>query len=290
MDPTPTTLGAVQAASIAWLERRGVDAPRRSVELLIQHALGLDRLHVYLQHDRPLTPSELATLRELVRRRGAHEPVAHLLGAWEFFGLELEVTASVLVPRPETEEVVARALAELPADSEARIVDLGTGSGAIAIALAVERPGVSVVAVDVSADALAVAARNVERHRVGARVRLVEGSWWEPLRGAEPFDLVVSNPPYVDPARPELCADDVRRYEPGLALWTPPGQPAAAYEAIAAGLDVMLRPGGAVVLETGIGAAAAARAVLERCAVLTDVDLLDDLARRPRILVARRRG
>lgn len=283
----PERVVAVLEAATAWLERRGVDAPRRSVELLMQHVLGVDRLHLYLAHDRPLDTAERDRLRGLVARRGQHEPVAHLLGSWEFHGHELAIDGNVLIPRPETEGLVDLALERLGAGPR-RIADLGTGSGAIAIAVAHARPDATVVAVDVSEAALEIAARNVATHALAERVALVLGSWWEPLAGVEPFDLVIANPPYVDPARPELCADDVRRYEPGVALWTPPGHPGAAYEAIAAGLRRHLVPGGTVALETGIGADRAALEALQRTPGLGEVELRDDLEGRPRYLLARR--
>jgi release factor glutamine methyltransferase len=281
----PDTVLGVLAAAEGYLARRGVDAPRRSVELLMGRVLGLDRLALYLAHDRPLSESELARMRELVVRRARHEPLAYLLGDHEFHGHLLEVTPDVLIPRPETEGLVDLAIAAAP--SGARCVDLGTGSGAIAIALALARTDVSVVAVDASREALAVAQRNVARHGLSARVRLVHGSYWEPLAGEAPFDLLVGNPPYVDPSRRELVADDVARYEPGVALWTPPGRPAAAYEAIVGGLVGRLAPGAPVLLETGVGAAEPALDVLRASPFLVDVDLRPDLAGSPRYLVAR---
>lgn len=284
-DRPDTVLGVLEAAS-SWLERQGVDAPRRSVELLLQHVLGLTRLQVYLAHDRPLSVDELDALRGLVTRRARHEPVAHLLGTWEFHGHELEVGPAVLIPRPETEGLVDLALARLDPSAQ-RIVDLGTGSGSIAIALAIARPNLHVTAVDVSADALAVARRNVERHGLSDRVHLVQGSWWEPLADEAPFEGLVSNPPYVDPERPDLFAPDVAQFEPGLALWTPPGRPGVPYEEIAAGIAAHLRPGAPVLCETGAGAEEASREAFERCPALGSVELLDDLEGRPRYLAAR---
>jgi release factor glutamine methyltransferase len=287
MSDRPDTVLAVLEAASAWLEGKGVDAPRRSVELLMQQLLGVGRLQLYLAHDRPLSVDERDRLRRLVARRGAHEPVAHLLGTWEFYGHELEVGPDVLIPRPETEGLVDLALERL-GEGPCRILDLGTGSGALAIALALARPAAEVVAVELSEAALRVAARNLARHGLADRVRLVAGSWWAPLAGAAPFDLLVSNPPYVDPSRPDLVAADVARYEPGLALWTPPGRPGAAYEAIAAGIAAGVAVGGSILLETGVGAAEAARAALERAAGVGSVELRDDLEGRPRYLIARR--
>lgn len=284
-----TVLGILDAAS-AWLESRGVDAARRSVELLMGHVLRLDRLHLYLAHDRPLSEAERSELRALVARRAQHEPVAHLLGTWDFYGHELEVNRDVLVPRPETEGLVDLVLKEL-GESPARVIDLGTGSGAIAIAIALERPLVQVVAVDRSAPALAVAARNVARHGLESRITLRQGSWWSALSaGDAPFDLMVANPPYCDPQRASDVDDDVRRFEPGDALWSPPGRPAACYEEIAAAAPQHLRAGASLCFETGLGAAEPARDALLAEPSLCEVRLLDDLEGRPRYLVARVRA
>ncbi len=248
--------------------------------------LGMTRLQLYLQHDRPLTPAEKDALRPMIARRGAGEPLAYVLGDQEFHGHVIEVDAAVLIPRPETEELVELALERLPAGAQ-RVVDLGTGSGAIAATIALAREDVRVDAVDVSAEALAVAARNLARHGLEGRVRLLCGSWWEPVDAALRFDLVVANPPYVDPARPELLADDVRRHEPAGALFTPAGDPAFHYRAIAAGAAERLVAGGWVVCETGVGADEPARAAL-RAAGFEDVELREDLAGQPRHLLARR--
>lgn len=285
--PSEHTVVSVLKGAETWLAQRGVDAPRRSAELLLGSVLGLDRLRLYLAHDRPMTAAERDAMRTLTARRGRGEPVAHLLGEWSFRGVDLNVSPAVLVPRPETEELVTLALERAPPGG--RVLDLGTGSGAIAIALALERPDLRVLATDVSADALAVAARNVARHGLGERVELRQGSWWEPLARTGSFDLVCSNPPYVDRGRPDLLEREVAAFEPALALFAASGDPASAYRSIVAGLEHGLAAGGALVLETGVGAAEAALAVLQACPHLEQVELLPDLAGVPRHLLARRR-
>jgi len=177
MVTTTHTVMSVLRAAEDWLAARAVDAPRRSAELLLGKVLGLDRLALYLQHDRPLDGGERDAMRALLLRRGRREPVAYLLGEWSFRGHLLEVTPAVLIPRPETEELVDQALPLLR--PRTRVVDLGTGSGALAIALALACPDVEVLATDVSQNALEVAARNVARHALESRVRLRRGSWWE---------------------------------------------------------------------------------------------------------------
>ena len=286
-DVAHTVLSVLRGAE-AWLERRGVDAPKRSAELLLGKVLGLGRLQLYLAHDRPLDPRERAAMRALVARRGEHEPVAHLLGSWSFRGLELAVGPAVLVPRPETEELVELALAHCPPG--ARVVDLGTGSGAIAIAIAVARADVSVLAVEQSAEALAIAAANVARHGLGERVELRQGSWWDAVPADRRFELVVSNPPYIDPAEPTGLAADVHRYEPAAALFSASGDPVSCYRAIGGELATRLVPGGWFVAETGGTAAAPALAWLQQVDGFAAVELRPDLAALPRFLLAQRRG
>ena len=273
-------------AAEGWFAERQIDGPRRSAELLLGAVLGLDRLQLYLHHERPLDARERAAMRELTARRGRGEPAAHLLGSWSFRGHELEVSPAVLIPRPETEQLVTLAIERAPADG--RVVDLGTGSGAIAIALAIERPDLRIVATDSSRDALAVAERNVARHRVADRVRLRRGSWWAACAGEAPFDLVVSNPPYVDPAQPELLDREVRDHEPALALFSQDGDPVSCYRAIIAGLQQWMPGGGQLLLETGVGAAEPALRLLQARAGLTQCELHSDLAGHPRYLLATR--
>lgn len=283
-DSAHTVISVLRGAK-AWLEQRGVEAPKRSAELLLGKVLGLSSLELYLAHDKPMQEPERAAMRELLRRRGEGEPVAHLLGSWSFRGLELEVSSAVLVPRPETEELVTLALERAP--TAATAIDLGTGSGAIAIALAVERPGLAVTAVDLSENALAVARRNAARHGVAERIRFVRGSWWQPLAADERFDLVVSNPPYVDPDGDDLAAD-VRAFEPPLALFSAPGDPVSCYRELYAGLAAHLQPGGRFLAETGVGASGPAFELLQAQPELADTALEPDFAGIDRFLIARR--
>lgn len=285
-EPAPHTVLSVLRGAETWLQRRSVDAPKRSAELLLGHVLGLTRLQLYLAHDRPLDETERAAMRSLLARRGDGEPVAYLLGSWSFRGLEVQVGPAVLIPRPETEELVEHLLPLLP--EAGRALDLGTGSGAIALALAAARPEARVVAVDISQNALGLAAANVQRHGLGERLSLRCGSWWEPIAADEQFDLVASNPPYIDPRATAGLAADVRAFEPPLALFTAPGDVLSCYRAIVAGLSAHLRPGGWFGAETGVGAHEPARELLAAQPFLTEVQLLPDHAGLPRFLLARR--
>jgi release factor glutamine methyltransferase len=200
------TLGEVLAGATDYLAARGVPSPRVDAEHLLARSLGLQRIELYTQHDRPLMEAERAAARELVRRRGTREPLAYVLGDWDFRRLTLRTDARALVPRPETEVVVDRCLAVLDGVDRPRVVDVGTGTGAIALALKQERPDAEVVATDVSPDALALARENAQANELD--ITLVEGDLLDGLDG--PFDLVVSNPPYVRP-------DEIGSLDPELA-------------------------------------------------------------------------
>jgi release factor glutamine methyltransferase len=194
------------------LAKHSSDSSRLDAELLLADALRLSRIDLYLKFDRPLTEAELTTYRGLVARRAKGEPVAYLVGHKEFMALEFDVTPAVLVPNPDTEVLVQRAVAiAREAGRQLRVADVGTGSGCIAIAIAHYAPNVEVWAGDVSADALEVATRNVSRHAVESRVHLACGDLMEPLPGA--FDLVCANLPYVPSGKtlaPEVVAQPAR--------------------------------------------------------------------------------
>lgn len=205
-----------------FLEERGVSSPRLDAELLLAHVLGIGRMQLYMDHDRPLTAAELDAYRELTRRRGLREPVAYLIGERGFWTLDLRVDPRVLVPRPETELLIEACLEFVgdDKDRELRIADVGTGSGAIALALASELPNASVLAVDISTDALEVAKANAEQLGLSERVHFVRGDLLSPLQGRDScVDIIVSNPPYIGEAeRPDL-APEVDAHEPHVALF-----------------------------------------------------------------------
>ena len=258
---------------------RTSDTARLDAELLLGHALGLSRIELYTEHDRPLTAAELDAYRALVARRSKHEPVAYILGEWGFRRLTLSVDHRALIPRPETEVVVERALGRLRGLEQPRVLDVGTGTGAIALAIADEHPSARVTAVDVSADALALAAENAER--TGLELELLQHDVRDGLPGG-PYDLVVSNPPYVEPEDlPGLMAD-VRDYEPHVALV---GDRIPELVAGAA-LDV-LHPGRWLVLEVGDGQAPSTSALLEGLGY-EDVTATPDLNGRDRVVEGRR--
>ncbi len=208
------TLGEVLKGATDYLSARGVENPRRDAELLLARALGLARIELYTAHDRPLTDAERAAARELVQRRGQREPLAYVLGDWDFRRLTLKTDRRALVPRPETELLVERCLELLDGAESPRVVDVGTGSGAIALAIAHERPDARLHATDISPDALALAAENAEANNLSVSFR--HGDLLAGLEG--PFDLVVSNPPYVEADELEALEPEVREWEPRGAL------------------------------------------------------------------------
>jgi release factor glutamine methyltransferase len=207
----PRLMDLVQR-SAAWLAERGLGNARREAEWIFGETLGLSRMELFLQFDRPLTEDEVARLRALVARRGRREPLAYVLGSQDFRGLRLRVSPAVLVPRPETEELVERVLAGLPA--AARVLDVGTGSGAIALALRQARPDAIVLAVDLSPEALAVARANAEA--LGLAVEFRQGDLAVGIDG--PFAAVVANLPYIAEDERAQC-DPETAYEPALALF-----------------------------------------------------------------------
>lgn len=266
------------------LQKRGVGSPRLDAELLAAHALGIDRVALFMDLDRPLDARELEAIRALVPRRRRREPMAYILGRREFWGLELEVAPAVLIPRPETELLVELSLSHLPATAEARVLDLCTGSGCVAIAIATERPGVQVVATDLSEDALEIARANTRAHGVDGRIELVRGDLFVPLEGQR-FDVITANPPYLAAHELGECEPDVRDFEPRLALVAGDGG-LEIVARIAAGLDAHLGPAGRAFVEVGAGQAAAAAALCREKGFVTQLHV--DLARIERVVEARR--
>jgi len=270
------TVRDLLVAGTEELSRAGVPSPRVDAEWLLAHALGVSRTELYADGEEAPAEQERA-FRELVARRAAREPLAYVLGEWGFRRLTLSVDPRVLIPRPETEVLVERCL-ELIADLvDPSVLDVGVGSGAIALAIADEHPGARVTGTDSSPDALAVASENMTRTDVS--IDLVQGELVAGLEG--PFDLVVSNPPYVAPEDVESLPPEVGEHEPRAALIE-----SGATEAIAKQALSRLAPGGAVALEVANGKAGEVAELLRRLGY-EQVTIGEDLAGRERVVDGR---
>jgi len=268
-----------------FLQRKEVPEARLEAEILTAHALGLDRLHLFMELDRPLSPDEIDRARDLLVRRGRREPVAYITGEREFYGRTFRVDPSVLIPRGDTELIVDRAR-ELCAESAApRILDVGTGSGCIAISLALELPGADVTALDVSESALERARANAET--LEAEVEFLARDALEELAAGTPppYDLVVSNPPYIRPDERAGLSPEVREHEPELALFAPEGDPDLWVRHLCDAAPTVLAAGGALLIELGLGQAERALALARERGLAARTHR--DLARIERVLEVR---
>lgn len=259
------------------------DEAGREAELLLMHALGVSRAWLFAHSDEAVPAARHAVFRQLLQRRSAGEPMAYVLGQREFHGLMLKVSPATLIPRPETELLVDLALARLPRRAGLRVLDLGTGSGAIALALAQARPELHVFASDVSTEALQLANANAQSLGL-RRVQFAQGDWWQPWKG-ERFDLVLSNPPYIEDTDPHLARGDLR-FEPRRAL----ASGADGFDdirRILASADDHLLPGGWVLFEHGYQQGPGARALLQATG-FAEVETWLDLEQRERVSGGRR--
>ena len=281
------TVGRLLSWTTDWLAARGAETPRLDAEVLLAHVRGCPRIALYTAFDTPVTEAERGRFRELVKRRGAGEPVAYLVGCREFFSLPFTVDASVLVPRPETEGLVVRVLDLCRMAAAPRIVDVGTGSGAIVVALAKHLPRAVFTATDISAPALAVARANAVRHGVADRITFLHGDLLPDAAATGPWDVIVSNPPYVREDEFAALPRDVRDHEPRAALVSGPTG-VEVVGRLAAAAATTLAPGGWLVVEVGPAVAAAAEATLAEQPALEPGPTLKDLAGLPRIVQARR--
>jgi release factor glutamine methyltransferase len=269
------------------LKDKGIDDARLCAELLVAHVIGCERLRLYMEADRPATPEELAKLRDLAKRALNHEPVQYLVGEWSFYGITLNTDKRALIPRPESQTLVDEAVAAIKT-IEGRtplVADVCTGSGCIAIAIASQAPGATVHACDIDADALALAAENIERTKLTDRITTFEGDLLAALPESEPYDAIVANPPYIPDDEWEAVAPNVKVHEPTHAL-----------RGGADGLDVVrplivqaaerLRPGGLLAIEVAAARAEAALQMLTANERYRDARVVRDFSGRPRVVTA----
>lgn len=289
----PWTVRKTLEWTTAFFARKGVDAPRLSAELLLAHVLAIPRIKIYTDYDRVLSDDDRGRFRDLVTRAAEHEPIAYLTGRAHFFNVELEVTRDVLIPRPDTETLVENVVQavrrQLILDAP-RVLDLCTGSGCIAAAIARALKHAVVIATEVSPAAAAVARRNVERLGLAGRVTVEEGDLFEPLArivDPQPFDLIVSNPPYIPSADIASLDRSVRDYEPRLAL--DGGADGLDFlRRILAGSPGRLNPNGRVFVELQFDQGPAAKELAESARGWEDIQILKDHAGHDRVLTARK--
>jgi release factor glutamine methyltransferase len=300
----PWTVGRLLAWTRDYLQRRAVESPRLCAELLLAHAIGCDRIHLYTRYDAVPDEQVLQRLRAAVREAANGRPVAYLTGTKEFFSLSFEVTPDVLIPRPETEILVERTidLVRRSGGRLRRILDLGTGSGCIAVSLARNLPEVELFASDISEPALAIARRNAERHGVVSRITFAQGDLFapwktltsaadQPVQGsaATPvFDIIVCNPPYVATREGTPIDPSVRRYEPAIALFAGPDG-LDLIRRIVAEAPAWLVWGGHLLLEIAFDQSAKVRALLEESGEFAEIAAYRDQAGHDRVIHARRR-
>lgn len=245
-----TPLKIIQWA-VPFLKQKGLPNPKFDAEILVAHALQMDRLKVYLQFDRPLEQAELVLIRESLKRRARHEPIQYITGRREFYGLDFKVGPGVLIPRPETEQLVELGMEYLKAlEPESRnILDLGTGSGCIPISLA-KNIICQVWAVDIQEEALVWAGQNAQNLGVDERIQWRKGDWFSALKREDPsqFQLILSNPPYISTDEKGELEAEVKDFEPEKALFSGVSG-LEAYEILAKNLEQKLVPGGVALIE-----------------------------------------
>jgi len=290
--PDWTPIKLIQWAT-SYFNSHHIDSPRTTAEILLAHALGVKRIDLYLRYDQPLNSDELNRFKTLIKRRLDREPVAYILSYKEFWSKDLEVNRNVLIPRPETECLVERALESLAADSRAgckSVLELGTGSGAVIVALAFENPRHSYLATDISSDAVRIARCNAIRHGLEARIHFIVADWFAPIdvRSGR-FDLIVSNPPYVR-------SMDLKRLQPEIHAY----EPVAALDGAEDGLLYLrhiiecahryLKSGGCLLLEMGHDQKEPLKQIIDACGQYEDVEFYKDYSGHDRIVSAKRRS
>jgi len=286
---------------VEYLTNKGVNSPRLSAELLLSHVLGMKRIELYTQFDKPVSKQQLDKLHELVKRAGQHEPIAYLTGKAEFYSLQLEVSPDCMIPRPETELLVERAIEFLRKRPGIQFVcDLCTGCGCIAVAIAKNTPGAQIIATDISDAALRVAAANVEKFQLKDKIELLHGDLFDPImpeldveklvpdsdRG---FDLIVCNPPYVSCSEFEKLDKNIKDYEPKPALLA--GEDGLdIYRRIFEKVDQFLKPDAALMLEIGFAQGHVVKELLEKAGSFAEIKIEKDYNKNDRIAIARKRA
>lgn len=271
----------------SYFKTRAVESPRTSAELLLAYTLGLERLDLYLQYDRPVNADDLSRFKSLIQRRVKKEPVAYILGSKPFWTLEFAVNPDVLIPRPETEHLVEEAVATMKArvvggqNMPMRVLDLGTGCGTVVLSLAASRPGHQFFAADISVKAVKLARENARLNNLDDQVSFFSGDWYESIKQQTRFDLIVSNPPYIP-------TGDIENLQPEIKY-----EPVGALDGGLDGLEAIghlirhapdcLKSGGSLVLEMGCDQEEAVRDMAEKSGQYRDVTVIKDFSGHPRV-------
>lgn len=282
------TIGQLLEWTSPYFAQRGIDTPRLDAEILLAHVLGCPRIQLYAMYHDEVNENDRARFRELVRQRACGCPIAYLVKEKEFFSLPFEVGPGVLIPRPETELLVEEAIAFAANDPLSCFLDLGTGSGAIAVAIAHRLREARGVAVDRSADALQVARRNAEANHVADRLTFIQSDLFSNVPRDRPFDLIVSNPPYVTSGELAALPVDVRNFEPTEALDGGPDGLVVISQIIVSAANY-LRPNGRLMIEIGSTQAQPVEELIRANDALLIGSIVTDYARNPRVIVASRK-
>jgi release factor glutamine methyltransferase len=280
-----TVLEAIQK-SAEFLGKKNVESPRLQVELLLAHLLKMPRMKLYLNFERALSPTEIDSLRELVKRRGQREPLQHITGSTSFCGFEIAVSRRALVPRPETEILAELGWNFLVTRHSPPVtaLDFGTGTGCIAIALAAKSPNAKIFTVDISAEAIALAKENAAKNKVAEKIEFVLGKGFAALPQTQ-FDLIISNPPYIPTAEIETLQPEVKNFDPRAAL-DGGADGLDFYRMFAAKAKPFLKSDGKIMLEFGDGQSEAIRKIFESEKWIVEA-VKSDYSQRERILIAK---
>jgi release factor glutamine methyltransferase len=292
LPPAPWTILNLIRWTDERFRREGLNTPRLDAEVLLAETLGVDRVALYTHFDQPLHPEELARFKKLLQRRLQREPVAYIIGRREFWSLPFKVTPDVLIPRPETEILVAETLKILSAPAGTgqnfRILEIGTGSGAISIVLAKECPSASLVATDLSAKALAIAQENASHLGVGERIQFLQGDLFAPLEKEPVFELIITNPPYIAEVDFPSLPPEVLGFEPRLAL--DGGKDGLNFfRSVLPRVGEFLNPGGWFLAEIGAGQEGKIRQIAEGNPELVSCGFVPDLAGIKRVFKAQKK-
>jgi release factor glutamine methyltransferase len=277
-----TVLEAIQK-SAEFLGKKNVESPRLQIELLLAHLLKMQRMNLYLNFERVLTPAEIDSLREFVKRRGQREPLQHIVGSTSFCGFEIAVSRHALVPRPET-ELLAEEGWKFLGENKTAALDFGTGTGCIAIAVAAKCPSAKIIGTDISTDTLALAEQNAIANKVAERIEFLQGDGFAAIAADSKFDLIISNPPYIPTAEIETLQPEVRDFDPRAAL-DGGADGLDFYRRISAEAKSFLKPDGKIILEFGDGQADAIKKIFEGEKWIVEA-VKEDYSQRARILIA----